>query len=221
MVQKSEIDLNESNSLESLQKIDRELHFVLSSLSPSLEALATLAPDSQVYTFKNLVGDLKEKASKLSAENVKIKELVGKFSGNFEPPLDGLEGVNYVTFLYENKILGERLKRVLDPSCNKAIQCGIIDENLGKTTQTVSLDEVLKGYLHEKDAEREKELDDYKTLQPGEFKPGGDRMCECEIQADPLADPPYLRVGFAVAGICLACAFLCTGSLAVLSFVYN
>ena len=90
MVQKSEIDLNESNSLESLQKIDRELHFVLSSLSPSLEALATLAPDSQVYTFKNLVGDLKEKASKLSAENVKIKELVGKFSGNFEPPLDGL-----------------------------------------------------------------------------------------------------------------------------------
>ena len=110
-----------AGDLENLQKIDDELQDVFASLSPSLEALAKLAPEDQVANIKSLINDLKNKAANLADENAKIKELVDKFQGKVKLSKDS----NFFSTLFENKIVKERFRKITDPACNKAVQVRI------------------------------------------------------------------------------------------------
>ena len=110
------------SEIKNLERIDHEIQDVFASLSPSLEALAELAPNDQVRKIKSLISDLKFKAGELANENTRIKNIVDRFEGKLLP-VDGSElQSNFISNLYQKKILDRRLERISDPNCNKNVQ---------------------------------------------------------------------------------------------------
>jgi len=114
------VRFTDNTGFTNMQRIDQELQNVFASLSPSLEALAKLAPMDQVGKIRSLIQDLQNKAGILAKENTKIKELVDRFEGELSP--DGIRDSTYISNLYKNKIMSKQLKKVQDPNCNKQIQ---------------------------------------------------------------------------------------------------
>ena len=120
---KGNVRFSENSGFTGLRRMDEELQHIFASLSPSLEALAKLAPIDQVGKIKSLISILQSKAVILAEENSKIKELVDKFEGKMSPE-DAIES-NYINNLYKNKIMSKQYQKTKDPNCNKQTQVRI------------------------------------------------------------------------------------------------
>nr|XP_039250810.1 uncharacterized protein LOC120328407 isoform X2 [Styela clava] len=129
-----------------------DAHFTtVDSLTPSLEAIAKLSQEEQANQLKNLISNLRKEAHELTDENEVMKDVIFQLEKDIVRTDEGLMGMSYGSFVFEDKILNERLQRILDPDCNKHVQVGIIDSERFSSveTQTPGLAQVLLNYAEE------------------------------------------------------------------------
>lgn len=126
--------------------------------------------------MQDLLTHLQSHATDLTDENYSMNKVIADLEYHIASVKKGLEGMTYGSFVYEDDILKEKLRRIMDPKCNKNTQCGILDDKLtpSKATETDSLAEVLLRYAEEIKELRDRQDQNDVTIRAGKWTPEDD-----------------------------------------------
>lgn len=94
----------------------------IANLSPSLQVIRQLPAENQVLKMRELISNLREEGKCLTVENEEMRKVMQEMEEQIEKTHEGLNGMTYGNFVYQNTILQQRLKRIHDVDCNKCIQ---------------------------------------------------------------------------------------------------